>query len=327
MCSEANNLVTCVRPDVTLGLAPPLIISVTAPNEPIRLTATTTVRSAIQDPQLNNNIQVTQSRMTGVADLALAMVDLPDPVALGSRLAYSVTVTNLGPSTATSIVFSMTLPSSVFYLDAQGDNWDCGADQRVVTCRQPSLPAGQLSVVRVEVNTANVSLNETLVTPGRVVGDTFDPELANNSTSQTTLAGVTDLAIQLQSDKRYLLSGTQVVYRAVVENKGPDMAAPVTVTVQLPAQVQFVEAGAAGWTCGADGAGLVTCTIPTLGVGTHVLPVSATITTDNAVAIATATVATNTFDQDMTNNQKSLALPPVYRQFFPVVSKDAPQPQ
>ena len=46
-------------------------------------------------------------------DLSIAKVDSPDPVVQGSSLTYTVTVTNNGPSNATGVVMTDTLPAGV----------------------------------------------------------------------------------------------------------------------------------------------------------------------------------------------------------------------
>ena len=49
------------------------------------------------------------------ADLTVSKVDSPDPVVVGKRLTYTITVTNLGPDTATGVALTDDLPDEPCY--------------------------------------------------------------------------------------------------------------------------------------------------------------------------------------------------------------------
>src|SRR6185436_4404628 len=65
------------------------------------------------------------------ADLAISKTDSPDPVGIGSNLTYTVTVTNRGPESATSVTLTDLLPASVNFVSASSG---CGNLLGVVTC-------------------------------------------------------------------------------------------------------------------------------------------------------------------------------------------------
>src|SRR6185503_12162246 len=71
----------------------------------------------------------------GVAatDLAVTVVDQPDPVGVGNNVIYTVSITNRGPSNATEVTLTNLLPSRlafVSYLSTQGS---CGNAGGLVT--------------------------------------------------------------------------------------------------------------------------------------------------------------------------------------------------
>jgi uncharacterized delta-60 repeat protein/uncharacterized repeat protein (TIGR01451 family) len=78
------------------------------------VTNTTTVTTASND--LNPEDDSTVSVVTAVAptaDLAIGLSDSPDPVLTGHNLMYTLTVTNLGPATASGVALSDILPPGV----------------------------------------------------------------------------------------------------------------------------------------------------------------------------------------------------------------------
>jgi uncharacterized repeat protein (TIGR01451 family) len=70
-----------------------------------------TVSSATTDPTGGNNSSGTISTsINRVTDLAISMTASPDPVTVGNNLTYNITVTNNGPSAATTVTMTHTLP-------------------------------------------------------------------------------------------------------------------------------------------------------------------------------------------------------------------------
>jgi Tol biopolymer transport system component len=79
-------------------------------------------------------------------------------------------------------------------------------------------------------------------------------------------SAVADLAVTLGVSPNPVPRRHAVTYAIDVANGGPDEAALVSTTLDLPAGVSFVGAAGAGWSCGMSG-GHVACTRPRLAVG------------------------------------------------------------
>ena len=77
--------------------------------------------------------------ITRSADVTLALGWTPVPVNAGNNLTYTLFITNNGPSQATNVTISDTLPVSVTYLSS---NAACGNSLGLVTCALASLGAG-----------------------------------------------------------------------------------------------------------------------------------------------------------------------------------------
>src|SRR3990172_2142212 len=73
------------------------------------------------------------------ADLSITKTDSPDPVVAGAPLTYTLSVRNAGPSDATTVTVTDTLPGGVTNVSASGDGWTC---LQAVTCTRPILGAG-----------------------------------------------------------------------------------------------------------------------------------------------------------------------------------------
>ncbi len=120
------------------------------------------------------------------ADLSIAITDSADPVVAGATLTYSVSVTNLGPSTATSVAVTNTLPVGAMFVSAMGA-WSCSVSGQVVTCTRASVAAGVAAPPLTITTTAPITTG-TITDTVTVSAATADPSTANNSAvAQTTV--------------------------------------------------------------------------------------------------------------------------------------------
>jgi uncharacterized repeat protein (TIGR01451 family) len=106
------------------------------------------------------------------ADLSIIKVDSPDPVRVGGELTYRLRVRNLGPSDATGVIVTDTLPANVDFVSASSG---CSRSSSIVTCTIGNMRDGETAVRLIRVrptepgrirNTATVTANETDPNPG-----------------------------------------------------------------------------------------------------------------------------------------------------------------
>ncbi|MDA1215525.1 MAG: beta-propeller fold lactonase family protein [Chloroflexi bacterium] len=109
---------------------------------------------------------------TPAPDLSIAKSANPAIAVVAQGLTYTLTVTNNGPSTATSVVVTDTLPGTVTYVSTSAG---CSESGGTVTCTAASLANGANVVFTITViapillgdisNTASVTSNTTDLTP------------------------------------------------------------------------------------------------------------------------------------------------------------------
>jgi uncharacterized repeat protein (TIGR01451 family) len=242
------------------------------------------------------------------ADLSLTKTDSPDPVAAGTNLTYTITVTNSGPDVAENVSWSDTLPAGTTFtsLSAPG-GWSCttpavGAGG-TVTCSIASLPvASPVFTLTVGVAPA-VSSGTVLSNTATVSSTTAEGNPGNESgNATTTVSAVTGLGIaKTDNGNDPVVAGTNLTYTITVSNSGPSNAANVGFSDPLPADTTFVSlASPGGWSCttpavGANGT--VSCSIASL-------PVTAGVDFTLVVAVGASvpanTVLSNTASIDIT---------------------------
>src|SRR5205807_2373585 len=119
------------------------------------------------------------------ADLSVAVNDAPDPATTGSPLTYTVTANNAGPSQASNVTVTSTLPLGSAYLGASGINWGCSASGRQVTCTTPTLVVGPAPAIT--ISTTAPGVDGTYTETSSISAATTDPVPGNDSASQDTV--------------------------------------------------------------------------------------------------------------------------------------------
>ncbi len=94
------------------------------------VTDTVSVGTIDGDPNPNNNTATVTTPVSAVADLAVAFNATPPVVLAGTNLTYTIVVTNNGPSPATGVTLTDTLPANVTFVSATDSLGNTGDSQR-----------------------------------------------------------------------------------------------------------------------------------------------------------------------------------------------------
>jgi uncharacterized repeat protein (TIGR01451 family) len=256
---------TCVLvTPVSVGMTRRLTVSGRATGS-LATMLTSWVTSSTMDPQPANNSATAGTTVTPLADLSLTMTDSPDPASSGGTLTYTLVVQNTGPSDASQVTVSDSLPAG-FALDTiSATGWGWTTSSGTVTLTRSLLAPGAAPPIMLTGHV--LAASGTLTSSATVTSNTMDPVSTNNSTSESTvLLPPADLSIAVTDSPDPVTEGGTLTYSIVVTNAGPGDATAATMTDSLPAGVMFVSATGNGWSCALSGS-TVTCTQSLLPVG------------------------------------------------------------
>jgi uncharacterized repeat protein (TIGR01451 family) len=201
------------------------------------------------DSDMSNNQAQASIHVTAVADLALTKMPTASPVSTGDTLTYTLTVANLGPSTADNVLVKDWLPEgvSVNSIAVSAGHFEVGVPGDPF--RPTTWAVGSLAVLHGETMTIETTvLNSTdlskttwlLHNDACVSSDTLDPDNSNNLASANTT--VVSTFVQERTDLNVLmfvkpdttvLAGQLINYTIIVENLGPSYAYNVSIRDEI----------------------------------------------------------------------------------------------
>lgn len=135
------------------------------------------------DPNPSNNSDIEDTMVLAEADLSITKLDSIDPVIAGDQLTYTVQVDNAGPSDATGVVVTDTLPVGVKFVSTTG----CAEDPNgVPTCSLGTILANGSAQFTITVD-VGAGTSGTITNRVDVSGSETDPNPDNNSDTEDTI--------------------------------------------------------------------------------------------------------------------------------------------
>ncbi|NJN96086.1 MAG: DUF11 domain-containing protein [Anaerolineales bacterium] len=322
--SQPNNQVRCTYANIASGSAgAPATITVTVnPAAPNLITNTASVTSNEFDPNANNNAATITTTVNRLVNLSITKTGSANPIAAGNSLTYTLTVANSGPSQASGVIITDTLPAGVTFAAASSG---CSNVSNQVICSNLSVASGGAITASIRVIVAPSTLG-TLANVATVTSTEPDPNTANNTvTATTTVTRVTDLSIS-QSTPNPVTAGDNITFNLTVINNGPSDAGNVTVINTLPAEVAFQSVSHAG--CNHSG-GIVTCSLGGMVSGSTVpIAIVANANSSSAGNIINTAAVTVSGSNDPVPENNSTAAPAfvgeLAKVFLPLLLKPTP---
>jgi uncharacterized repeat protein (TIGR01451 family) len=266
---------------------------------------TASVTSTTSDPTTPNTA-TSSATVATQADLSIAKSAAPPAPVAGEALAYTLTVTQSGPSDAANVTVTDALPAAVQFQSITAPGWTCttpavGATG-TVSCSRAALPAGSYTIAIQTLVAASTPSGTVIVNTASVASATPDPTPPTPATASVTTTTQADLSIAKSAAPPAPAAGQALTYTLTVTQSGPSDAANVTVTDALPAAVQFQSITAPGWTCttpAVGATGTVSCSRAALPAGSYTITIQTLVapsTPSGTVIVNTASVASTTPD-------------------------------
>lgn len=167
-------------------------------------------------------------------DMAVWLLDDPDPVSLYGNLYYSVIISNNGPTTVTGVSLVDDLPVEVNFISVV-PNDICSETAGRITCNIGDLQSGAEFEAAILVAPQQTGIISNTVT---VSGNEFMPIVRNALTSVCHL----DLSITTQDIPDPVREGYYFSYIHTVTNNGYLTANNVTLSDNLPPDAEFISA-------------------------------------------------------------------------------------
>jgi uncharacterized repeat protein (TIGR01451 family) len=261
------------------------------------ITNTANVSTSTTDPNPSGNVPSATTTVTASADLSVIKT-ANSAVTAGNNATYHIVVTNNGPSDATAVNMSDTLPpNTTFVSETQtgGPSFTCvnpaPGGTGTVSCSIATLTSGTTATFDIVAKFAAAAPTGPSSNTASV-SSAADPNSNNNSSTAVTQVGgsFADLSITKTPAPGPYGTGQPLTYTIVVTNGGPTTAASVTVTDTLPTGTTLQSSTPAG---ACSGTTTVTCNAGTLVNGasatftlTITLPSTPGPITNSAVASA-----------------------------------------
>ena len=218
------------------------------------LTNTATAASGTPDPNLDNNTDSADVVVVRAVDLAIVKTHAADDVRIGETLAFTLTVTNNGPSAATGVTVTDTVPAGLDVTTAPGDpvgeGWTIisveaaadGSGTVITAVYSPELAAGVTAPALTLATAVTANAYPGVTNTADVTGTEPETNPEDNHTEDPVTVPPLSLIEVTKTAKGTFQVGKTAMYSITATNSGLTAdPGPITVTDTLPAGLTYVE--------------------------------------------------------------------------------------
>lgn len=163
-------------------------------------------------------------------DVAVSIADSADPAPHATNFFYTITLTNTGPTNATSVYVTNTLPATTTYVNSTPSQGSASHSSGIVVWNVGTVLDGGNASLVVEVSSL---ITGQVTNSATVVSVQPDHTPANNADAEGTFLGLTDIAVSIQDSPDPVTAGQTVTFTVTVTNAGPDVATFSTLSFNL----------------------------------------------------------------------------------------------
>jgi uncharacterized repeat protein (TIGR01451 family) len=295
-CSESDGTVSCDLGTLSVDGSAEVTLFVT-PQAAGTVINTVSIVGDEPDHNASNNTSTEETEVIASADLSIAKSDSADPVSVGEILTYTLVVANDGPSDATGVILTDTLPVSMTLGFAMANQGTCSGEA-IVTCAIGALSSGDSATVTLMVTP---TAQGVLINTANVAGNEFDPDTSNNFITEDTSVDVVDLSVSKLESSDPVNIGAALIYTVTVTNKGPSDATNVTITDTLTGEGDWGAILPSQGSCG--GMSPVVCDLESLASADSVTITMVVTPTAKGVLTNTVRVSSDDIDPNPDNNE------------------------
>lgn len=196
------------------------------------------VSSDTSDKDPSDNTASVQTTVITKADLRISLT-APASVFAGENLAYTIVVTNDGPTNASGVVATAQTPAGATFDSASATSGSYNSANGQWSISNLALGASAQLTLNMRVNNSTTG---NLLGQASVTGLITDDNPGNNSASANTLVNArADLQI-IKTGPGLVLVNEDITYTITIKNLGPSNATNVVATDVLPSGVTFKSA-------------------------------------------------------------------------------------
>ena len=197
------------------------------------ITNTAEVSADVPEPVTDSSTVTTP--IVPSADIEVIKTSNMDTAVPGETFSYTITVTNLGPSAAQSIVLTDDIPDVIlnpeYSLDGGVTFQPWNGNLSIGT-----LDAGEIRSIIIRGTVSQTAVG-TIINTATISSPTPDPNPDNNtSTDETDISSLADISV-IKGNEPVAMPGGRFIYGIEIANAGPSFAENVTLTDNIPASI------------------------------------------------------------------------------------------